>query len=133
MTTKLDSELLAEARKRISKRRHWTQNSMARNRSGKTVPVGSPNARSFCALGALFRELPEQDFVPTVDRLMGLLDEIAKSLTTTSQGPGRAVAFSLMILNDTWSDDPALTHKAVLLVYDQAIREAKDQETRGRS
>jgi len=52
-TPSLPSQLLIEARKLISDPCHWTQGTLARNRTGEPCQTTDPAAFKWCSLGAL--------------------------------------------------------------------------------
>lgn len=49
------AETLRQARDLIADPAHWTQRTSARDAAATPVPVASPDAKSFCTLGAVDR------------------------------------------------------------------------------
>lgn len=104
--------VLRAARKILEDRRRWTQNAYARDKFGSPVPAYAPEAKCFCALGAMRKVLgPEGDGMPVVR----LLADAGKELGFTPIG-------SVVDVND----GPRRTSRTkVLAMYDRAIELAK--------
>lgn len=49
-------ELLVKSRELLSDPARWTKQAYARDERGRPCEVSSPNAKSFCLLGAMLRE-----------------------------------------------------------------------------
>jgi hypothetical protein len=99
-------ELLIASRARIAN--GWTQNVPARTANGDPTRSNSPNAVSFCAVGALRAEFPPGRAALTASAaLIAALPERNR--------------FSLFLFND----HPNTTQDDVLALYDHAILEAE--------
>jgi hypothetical protein len=103
VTTK---EVLIAARKLIEDPKHWTQGWFARNAAGEKVPVISPDACKFCAIGALDR----------VERNTPVAFSAHRALCSALESPCDPVSQ----LNDCEG------HVAVLALYDKAIASCVD-------
>ena len=104
------SEILIAARDLIADPARWTQHSSARNIKGNCTRSQSEEAVCWCAMGALERVCPLQDFVSTDD----CLDRAGKELF------GR--------LDVAVNDE--LGHDAVMQMYAKAIADARAEEAR---
>ena len=114
MTAEL--EILKRARALLQPFENWTQNSLARNRSGAHVRVGSKNACQLCLIGATHRA----SYGLGADGIWGALDRLAEA--AGSRGFEDASSF-----NDRQPHTPT-GHAAVLALFDEAI-ELAEKET----
>lgn len=99
------------ARDLISDPEHWTQNHMARNGKNRSIEATDPDAVKFCALGAVDKTLGEEYLTKHVS-VRQYLNKAAKEL--------------YRCLPTDVNDD--LDHEAVMNMYDEAIKMAKDVE-----
>lgn len=105
--------ILQAARERISDPAQWTQEALARDRSGTPVSVSAKNAVCWCAIGAANAEYdatPAREdvwFSAAVDAL----DDAAERLGVEEYGGSRPIAH----LNDTRD------HATILAAFDDAI------------
>lgn len=90
---------LRKARALISHPKNWTTDASARDRNGERIWLGSPQAVSFCALGACERVG------------VGYYDFLKDSVDVLSSGDVNSIAF----FNDSH------THDEVLWMFDLAI------------
>lgn len=102
MTTR---EALIAARELIEDPERWTQEESARDADGKGVPIGSPEACQWCAMGALSKIAPD-----------GLM--LSRTRVALLRGTG---TYSVSMFNDA----PGRTHAEVLAAFDKAIAECK--------
>ena len=93
--------VLVRARALIGDQRRWCLWSFARGWCKLPVPVYSPLARRFCAIGAIMRAGRE------------LLLPTENACTALQRQTGRSV--------EPWNDDPRRTHVEVLAAFDAAI------------
>ncbi len=84
--------------------RHWCYGTHARGGGGFPVSVKHPDARRFCAMGALL--LAASEVCSTAEDADNLAKDIAKMISPTG---------SLVFINDHRG------HRAVLALFDQAI------------
>ncbi len=88
-----------KAHELIAKPENWTKCAAARNKNGEPVFESSPQASSFCMIGAIARCYGPDEFREFVERLVNYL-RIRKGA----------------VLISNWNDDPARTHEEVLEV-----------------
>ncbi len=96
--------IIQRARDLISDQQRWCRGSFARGKAGASVPVNDPEARRFCAMGALMLAANEICNDPT--DACNLAHEIAKTISPTG---------SLVFVNDHYG------HAAVISLFDKAI------------
>lgn len=92
-------EILLEAARLVS--RAWTQGATARDRKGHPVPYYSPDAYSFCALGAIQRALGTHPNVAQIRVARRACEEsIPKpwGLATWNDHPGRTAREVVQLL-----------------------------------
>lgn len=92
-------ETLIAARAKIADPKHWTQNYLAHDISGRPISPYSPNAVCWCALGA----------IESVSR--GRIGPAVMTLSSVIEGP-------VSQFNDTH------THAEILAAFDRAIEGA---------
>jgi hypothetical protein len=95
--------VIQRAREIISDEQHWCRGSYARGKAGISVAVNDPEARRYCAMGALLlaaSELSSNDATAS-----SLAYDIAKIVSPTG---------SLVFVNDHYG------HSAVLSLFDVA-------------
>jgi hypothetical protein len=97
--------ILERARARISSEAHWTRCSLARNAYGISVTVASPEATSWCGVGAVLEELD--------DKYYGLA-KVMKELRQEEDIP-------FTEFND------GATHREVIGAFDNAIRRLRNE------
>lgn len=100
-------QLLLTARTVIANKKYWTRNSVAKTKDGAHCLVESPEARKFCAVGALMFAYPGKNFP---EKEWQCLWEAAMELGY-EDGPA--------MLNDDAS------HKKVMKMFDRAIEIAE--------
>jgi hypothetical protein len=105
-------EVLKAARDRITEPEHWTVGYNATNKYGQSVGYNSPEAVSFCALGAILRELDYVE-IDVTDTVLESLEDIAHKWFSLP---------SIQRVNDL------LGHEAILRVYDEAIKRLEPAE-----
>ncbi len=96
--------IIQRAREIINDEQHWCRGSYARGKAGISVAVNDPDARRYCAMGALLvaaSELCSDDLTAS-----NLAHDIAKIISPTG---------SLVFVNDHYG------HSAVLSLFDVAI------------
>ncbi len=96
--------IIQRAREIISDEQHWCRGSYARGKAGISVAVNDPDARRYCAMGALLlaaSELCSDDTTAST-----LAHDIAKIVSPTG---------SLVFVNDHYG------HSAVLSLLDVAV------------
>ena len=96
--------IIERARDLISDEQQWCYGTHARGRGGFPVSVKHPDARRFCAMGALL--LAASEVCSTAEDADNLAKDIAKMISPTG---------SLVFINDHRG------HGAVLALFDQAI------------
>ena len=101
------AETLTAARSLIAEPEHWTKGRSARDKNHAAVPVNSPDAVSFCAIGALVRVTGPGNFW-TAERCL-----------TTALGGTDVPRFN---------DDDLTSHSDVIALYDRAILVASNTE-----
>jgi len=97
--------IIQRAREIISDDQRWCRGSYARGKAGASVSVDHPDARRFCAMGALLLAASELCGRDTT-AASNLAHETAKLLSPTG---------SLVFINDYSG------HAAVLSLFDEAI------------
>lgn len=96
-------QVLIAARKRISKREHWTKGVMARDRIGLPTSDRADDACSFCSIGAV-----------RASSASGVLVNAATNeLWISLKG--------LIEISD-FNDDRSTTHRQVLALFDRTIK-----------
>jgi hypothetical protein len=98
-------ELLKAAKAKIADEKHWTREAWARDEGGVKIDEGHPDARQWCAVGALYLV---GDF-PKAAAARLILDQVA------TEGRG------IFDVNDR------LGHDAVMRAYDKAIELASEK------
>ncbi|MDI3261174.1 MAG: hypothetical protein QJR02_15925 [Sinobacteraceae bacterium] len=97
--------VLTRARDLVARPGGWTQEEGARDDMGRPVPVFSPDACSFCSMGAIARACEDRHF------------EKGWDILRTALG-GRLVA--------PWNDAPERTQAEVVAAFDRAIELARE-------
>lgn len=99
------AETLKTARDLIADPAHWTQRTSARDAAATPVPVASPDAKSFCTLGAVDRaaRLDSHDFYAATDFFYQVIGS-AESIAQFNDGH---------------------THEEVIALFDAAIEKAE--------
>ena len=121
MTDAVTTEtILRQARELISDPARWTQNAAARSAHGHPVPVVSPHAIKWCAIGAIARtidELKQSWAAPNV----GAAWLTMKAVTNPDQSRlNNCSNAEIATFND------AASHEDVMLVFKHAIEAAID-------
>lgn len=102
------AQQLEAARKLIEDPKHWTQNVCARNRQrGEEVASRSPDARCWCAVGALLHVIFDEK------------DQVSARRYLAAASRGLSPNGGIIIVNDSRSRAEA--HPRVLAMYDRAI------------
>ncbi len=107
-------QILTETRELLSVRKRWTQRQMAKDYYGKSTLVHDKNAKCWCLLGAVFKNMgstPQRLITPFLKRAIAM--------------EGDRPALSIVRFNDT----PTRKHEDILRVLDRAIELAKKEET----
>lgn len=104
ITKKKLIEIYKRAREIISNEENWTKMAMARNKKGETGTDASPEAYSFCSLGAIYKARSE-----VLGRRYGV--------TSVNDILGRGVDYDIIGFNDS----TYTTHAKVLARFDKAI------------
>jgi hypothetical protein len=110
------TELLKQARRRITDPDHWVQKTYATDAAGYGRPAASPDASRWCAVGALQAEgfhAPGAVVKEAFRRLLYLAEVPVGVCPDGTLGAGQKVEW----INDHQG------HGAVLALYDAAIRE----------
>ena len=113
---KTAAEILADERKFIEDPDGWTRGALARDANGRQVATQSPNAVSFCAVGACRKAVHNAgyDNVFLYDGYYAVRDTLDECTEF----------FDVINMNDRYDT----THEDVLKAFDCAIKKAKERE-----
>ncbi len=109
-------EVLKQARQLISEPGHWTKGALARDKNHKQVPPLSPDACSWCSIGAVVKVVGSEELA--VGHLIPLnvaITALHPNLPTTSVGDFNDGNFNRF-----------RNHSEVLAVFDEAIKNARN-------
>ena len=119
------STILRNARAMIHNKDRWTRGALARNEQGKSVDPDSNQACQWCAIGAVMSSIRTFSNKRTPRYLtQNKVAQISADLGTIIRESTSEVA-GIEECNDR------LGHTAVLAIFDEAIRRAEIEETRG--
>lgn len=110
MNGSIPDMILKRAKKLLSKKDGWTQNTYARDEGGRKINFTAQSAQSFCSIGAIFRSGADLGYHITSLEVMVAQDRLAHFI------PDGAIT--------TFNDDPCQTLKEVLKVFQKAIERA---------
>lgn len=99
-------QILLAARTLIARKKYWTQDAVAVDENHCGVPILHPDAKRFCAIGALTFVYEGKNDFPT---------KAHSFLQKAMEERGEQEDTSLALFNDSH------THKEVLAVFDRAI------------
>lgn len=108
------ADILRSAKKLIENPENWCKGVYAKNSCGKTVSYLSPDATSWCAMGAILK--------------MGGSEHEYRLLCTAALGMPRCLAFTS--INGSYSAaslNDACGHEVVMTMFDQAIFMAESE------
>ncbi len=109
-------EVLIAARQLIAQPKGWTQGTLARDKDGLQLSYESPEAYSFCLIGAIDRasgfssKTKDTETLTTLEARNAALDSLANVLNTHDMA--------------LWNDRPHRTQADVICVFSVAIEVA---------
>ena len=122
MTT--TTELLRTARQKLQHNASWTQYAAARARTGIRLSPNSPDAVSYCMLGAVAAadNRPEPQTVSPQAEVA--IRALAQKISRDTSLPEFQSAYQTVA---EWNDDERRTHPEVVSILDRAIDDEADQ------
>lgn len=115
------SEILKSALELLDNGNAWTKGSEARDAYGEKVCSTSPDAVSFCAVGALWKTESSEELG------VGVKVELSENLKPVRQVLERLVPDGSPLPN--FNDDPSTTFEDISLLFKKAITETEYLES----
>ena len=120
-------DTLKRARDKIQQEHNWTQGALARKRDGEIVEPQHPEARQWCAMGALYACDPSMYAAWDIENLLRLIVQVDSGYNGSDADDAE---FPSLTSFNYFNDDYA-THQDIIGIFDKTL-EILDSETEER-